>query len=151
MRLGQVFRSYNVCLIKIRSKHISNTLLSLLRFFMRQMLKVHNRSAKIWGCHDTLGNPGTPDTPGSDWPAPPTYTLSSLLHSFRRSCRWSEISQSPLLFHRCRTYCSCAQYTLSVFFDLIMNMKEIVVFLWFFVLCCLYVNMLFNLLLSISF
>ena len=29
---------YNVCLIKIRSKHSSNTLLSLLRFFMRQTL-----------------------------------------------------------------------------------------------------------------
>ena len=30
----------NVCLIKIRSKHSSNTLLSLLRFFMRQTLAV---------------------------------------------------------------------------------------------------------------
>ena len=30
--------SHNVCLIKIRSKHSSNTLLSLLRFFMRQTL-----------------------------------------------------------------------------------------------------------------
>ena len=28
----------NICLIKIRSKHSSNTLLSLLRFFMRQTL-----------------------------------------------------------------------------------------------------------------
>ena len=28
----------NVCLIKIRSKHSSNTLLHLLRFFMRQTL-----------------------------------------------------------------------------------------------------------------
>ena len=32
------FLAFNVCLIKIRSKHISNTLLSLLRIFMRQTL-----------------------------------------------------------------------------------------------------------------
>ena len=29
----------NICLIKIRSKHSSNTLLSLLQFFMRQTLQ----------------------------------------------------------------------------------------------------------------
>ena len=33
-------------------------------------------------------------------------------------------SKPALLFHRCHTYCSCAQYTLPVFFDLIMNTKD---------------------------
>ena len=31
-------KSFNVCFIKIRSKHNSNTLLSLLRIFMKQAL-----------------------------------------------------------------------------------------------------------------
>ena len=43
----------NICLIKIRSKHSSNTLLSLLQFFMRQMLISNNFwlswSIKIYG------------------------------------------------------------------------------------------------------